>query len=517
VHLFPWWKEAFSRWTGRYGEGFFFSRYTILWLLRQALTTCAAQGGRRTHEACGVFGEACLIANDLANPPKTTRTSLELAASLLPTVPDFSQEEFDVDVARSLYLLAEDARRVVPSLPGRIEGLLGYTIEEYCDLAFASAMKPIAEGPTNLATFELAALTPAHFRTTNIRPERAQVFLQSISATETTLANTIAQEKAPERSLMIFRTTPLLDHNDAFVPIDIGFVLDKAGRGLFWAALKQSTDIKEQNQLLSDWGTLHEHHLNTLLAENLGRRSKLLVKPSFANGDEAFDSAILEGRTLIAIECKATTMRDDIKYVDDPVALRGALEQRFVTGEGKKRKGLAQLSKNIQRFAMGEVLHDATEITLSRAHVGTVVPVLVHVDNTLRTPGIPHYLNFRFKEQARIKRPIVTPLVLLPLTELEQLEGHLTDHGLMPFVESFLEQLKADPAAVFFTGKLPLLRDQPRKRGTSLQRLDKYLDTLLHRLFPNAPIDADEQPDPERRAPRADTPPMRSGELRYTS
>jgi hypothetical protein len=268
-HLFPEWKEAFAQWTGRFGEGFLFSRYTILWLMRQALTTCTAQGGGKTHEAREVFGEACLIANDLATAPKTLSTSLEIAASLLPVTEYASQEEYDRDVARNLYLLTDDARTVVPTLPGRIEALLGYTIEEYCDLAFASAMKPMTDEPTDLATFELTGLTPSHFRTTNIPPERAQAFLQSISTTEKTLATTIAQEKALERSLTIFRTTPLLDHDGSFVPLDIGFVLDKAGRGLFWTALKKSTDAKERNQLLIDWGTLHEHHLNSLLAENL--------------------------------------------------------------------------------------------------------------------------------------------------------------------------------------------------------------------------------------------------------
>jgi hypothetical protein len=231
------------------------------------------------------------------------------------------------------------------------------------------------------------------------------------------------------------------------------------------------------------------------------------MKPCFPNGDEAFDSAILEGRTLIAIECKATTIRDDIKYLDDPVALRAVLEKRFVTGEDNQRKGLAQLSRSIQRFASGEMLQDAHGTILTRAQVGTVMPVLAHVDNALRTPGIPHYFNARFKEQARIKRPIVTPLVVLPLAELEQLEGHLADYGLIAFLESFLQQAKADRAAVFFTEKLPLLRDQARKRGTSLQRLHAYLDTLLHRLFPNDPTEMQEQPKPENGAPEGDMRP----------
>jgi hypothetical protein len=38
-HLFPFWAEDFRRWTTTYGEGFVFSRFTILWLIRHALTS----------------------------------------------------------------------------------------------------------------------------------------------------------------------------------------------------------------------------------------------------------------------------------------------------------------------------------------------------------------------------------------------------------------------------------------------------------------------------------------------
>jgi hypothetical protein len=55
-HLFPWWTPAFERWSARYGDGFLFSRYTILWLLRRALAICPVDSGLRTHEALQIFG-----------------------------------------------------------------------------------------------------------------------------------------------------------------------------------------------------------------------------------------------------------------------------------------------------------------------------------------------------------------------------------------------------------------------------------------------------------------------------
>jgi hypothetical protein len=78
----------------------------------------------------------------------------------------------------------------------------------------------------------------------------------------------------------------------------------------------------------------------------------------------------------------------------------------------------------------------------------------------------------------------VTPLVLLPVTELEELEGYLHDTPLSAFLESFLALLKSDKSAVFLTRVLPVLKGKARKNGSALNRLDRYLDDMLHRFFP---------------------------------
>jgi hypothetical protein len=75
-YLLPFWAQDFARWERRYGEhGFLFSRFTTLWLLRQALAHSPTNGERPTNEALHAFGEACLIANDVAPNPKTLHTS----------------------------------------------------------------------------------------------------------------------------------------------------------------------------------------------------------------------------------------------------------------------------------------------------------------------------------------------------------------------------------------------------------------------------------------------------------
>jgi hypothetical protein len=44
--------------------------------------------------------------------------------------------------------------------------------------------------------------------------------------------------------------------------------------------------------------------------------------------------------------------------------------------------------------------------------------------------------------------------------------------------------LKGDKTAVFLTRILPILNGQTRKKGPTLDRFDRYIEDMLHRLFP---------------------------------
>src|SRR5262249_46637287 len=153
------------------------------------------------------------------------------------------------------------------------------------------------------------------------------------------------------------------------------------------------------------------------------------------------------------------------------------LESRFVTGEGTSRKGVRQLWSGVNRFTEGEALYGGgREIRIQEG--SEILPVLVHLDNALRTVGIPHYMAERFRAFGRFKRHTVTPLVLLPISELEDLEGHLTEPGLAVFLRSFLEELRRNRAAVFLTSHLPILHGSQRRVGPTLERFDKYFHEM---------------------------------------
>lgn len=458
---FPFWNQAFRDWSKRYGEGFLFARQTILWLMKRAFTTCSPDGERvLTPDTLRTFGEACLIANDLSafETPKKLPGDLDVAANLLPNMEYISFGDYDREISRTLYLLTDLAPNAVgtclPEFARRIRELLGYEVREYCDLVLATAIKPVAYR-AGVNQFQLQALHPEHFSTTAIPPETVERFLRSIAEDERGFADRIAAAHVRPFDVTIFRETPLLLNGAAFVTLDSLFTLDKAGRSLFWTALKSAPTPDERSQLLIHWGELFEKYVNEVLIRSIPAHCRILTDVRFGDEAQAFDAVILEGSALIVFEHKASTIRNAVKYADDPAKLAEVLESRFVTGEGANRKGVRQLWNGINRFTRGEALYGGgREVRIQE--VSEILPVLVHLDNALRTIGIPHYMAERFRAFGRFKRHTVTPLVLLPISELEDLEGHLLECGLALFLRSFLAELRRNRAAIFLTSHLPI-------------------------------------------------------------
>ncbi len=439
--------------------------------------------------------EILLIANDLSafESPRPLPSDLDIAANLLPNTEYFSQGDYDRDIARTVYLLFDLAPGAkgtsLPELGRRLQELLGNDLITAVDLALACFSKVVAADAESIPEYRVPLIRASDFATTTVPVEVATVFLESISATEGALAASIRERDGSLADLTVFRETPLVRVDGSYLTLDVGFVLDKAGKGLFWSAVKNAPS-EERGELLAKWGGLFELYVNQLLAGSLGQRSVLLRSPMFEGGAQACDAAVIEGRTLVLLEHKASTIRAEIRYADDPGALASVLKDRFVTGDGGGCKGLAQLWNAVDRFARGErIFEGRTGTGVCAKDVDTIVPVLVHLDNILRTPGLPHYLAARFKRFGEVKSHRVLPLTALPIGELEDLEGYLHGYRMSELIESFHKLLRDDRTSVFLTRMLPILQGQPRKPGPTLQRFERYVDQFRQRLFPNGDAD----------------------------
>ena len=216
-------------------------------------------------------------------------------------------------------------------------------------------MKTISADVTEVADFVAPCIRAQNFETTAISPDRAEVFLQSISADENAFVEEFGKG-GTEADVTAIRQWPLLRLTDgSYAILDAGFVLDKAGKGLFWTGLK-GCSLKSRLRILGFWGELFESYVGKLLSEAPHSARSIVANPRFGDGAEAIDLCALENGTLLAIEVKASTLRASVRYADDPTLLRDEIEKRFVIGDESGPKGLSQIANFPPFFGGGSNL-----------------------------------------------------------------------------------------------------------------------------------------------------------------
>jgi hypothetical protein len=493
-YLFPFLRDALDKYSKDRPNALIFSRYTLLWLLKQALAHCAIDGTRLEGEvALTNFARACLMANDLAYCDVTGDgpVELKLASKCIPFIENCSSGEYQLDIARNLMLLgsysdpqAESARnRLLEFIESKIE----MKVTEYCDLALLSSMQGVVADVTLIENYRLPCLSASHFDTTTVPEVLRDKYLGAVSVSLLDLMNEVRSEpQAAEVDFTAIWRHPFLQTEQGLAPLDLTAALDKAGRGLFWTALKSSEQSKEREARLQDWGTIFEAYVKKLLHEGLRSRSRAIVirSPVFVSGEEAGDMIVIEDDLIIVIECKANTIGNSVKYSFDTSKLERILETRFVTGSDTGRKGLSQIWSTIEGLAKGKQVLD--RVDGSRYDLSSyrrVLPLLVHLDRTLQMPGIPHYLTRRFKAMHRVRRLAVLPFAPIAISELEELEGYLDRMSLAEIIVPFLEKLRSDITSAFYVERLPHLTGYARVPGQARRGLDDYIYQMGQRSF----------------------------------
>jgi hypothetical protein len=92
----------------------------------------------------------------------------------------------------------------------------------------------------------------------------------------------------------------------------------------------------------------------------------------------------------------------------------------------------------------------------------------------------------RLREMGRPRRIVLTPVILVHIQELEDVQGTFADHSFSELLESYLGWLKRDPPAPFIADCLPILQGSDRRRGLIQEEFEHLLDGLVTRLFPGA-------------------------------
>ena len=479
-----------------------FSRMTLLYLVKQA---CVASGENEalanTDETVADIGLAALMANDLMLPflPSNRDGTLERLANLFPFADYISTDGYATEIARGqkMFEIASQlpslrARKDFVDIGRRFEELFGLPYATFCQLIFGCATKFLDIQVNDLRSPNALVLKETFFQKSTVPLERARKFFEMFAISEADLAERIrASANRPGDDFTILQGSPLLLlAPDLYTCFDPGFLVDKAGRSLYWTLFSALND-SERTKLGSFWGAVFEEYVNQLLAESYAAGGIFVPAPKFPNGDEAFDGYIRERGSLIVFEHKSSTLRADAKYGGDPGKLKKDLNLKFIEGGEDGAKGIAQLNKSLVRFLRGERIGE-----LKHEDVHTIYPCMVCLDNAVSIPYMAAYFRDQFKAVFPRKgiRQTVTTLFTLNITDVENLLGYLGRFQLSDIFESYHSKNRTMLTSLT-SSEVPLIKGVDPDRTILRQGFSDFAMKLEEDLFPNEAARQSGDPD----------------------
>jgi hypothetical protein len=497
-HLLPKHRESLDQIRKGPLQRVLFSRLTLLFVLKQACLACPRDALPVTTDSGRAdIGMCCLMANDLALPnnPSFSDDILRKIASLLPFSDYVPFDHYPMEIARSKIMIEE-----IPDLPeiknssdfidirGLFQEHFGFSHQIFCELIFGCATRSLDVSPDRLDSPEALILRDTFFEKSKISADVVKQFFTNVAVSDEELSRKIQESQSrPGDDLTVFQQFPLVEIvPKRFLFVDPGFLVEKAGRGLYWAlfsAISGSAKIK----LPGFWGKIFESYVNSVIDKSYSAGGKFIPAPSFQNGDAAFDAYIVEGRDLIVFEHKSSVLRADAKYAGNTEKLKAELHDKFIDGVDGERKGVAQLSHNLCRFLAGERMGQMDPKDISR-----IYPVLVCLEGSMTAPFVARYLRDSFKDAYPRKRfpHVVTPLFTMGITDIENLLGYLGYFEFSRILDSYHSANKA-PLTSMSASVVPLLRKVQPGRNLVKEKFEEFAQTMEQDLFGSEATAAD--------------------------
>jgi len=455
-----------------------FSRISLLYVAKQACIACLpdAENLEQPEDMESMFS-CCLIANDLVAErfPTERDSTMEWAASLLPLASYIPHETtYPRDLARNLLIFEEIAPQLrdvhgYRDLIAAFFKATGVLPEEFCELAFTASVRYLLK---ELPAGESFVLGKDYLQRENVPPDHIDAFFNKSSATTRDLQTFARHQESLDTDFLVFQRYPLVQVNAAnYICLDPGFLLDKCGKSLYWT-LHDAQQPDQRHQLLTYWCALIERYVHWLFAQTYQGRGTTIPSPQFANGDEAFDFAVLEGSRLVVIEVKASILTVQAKYGFSADLLGKELHRKAITGEDGERKGVAQLHQNLRRFLGGDDLSG-----INRGSVKMIYPVLVFLDRSFTSPYLHELYNEHFDRSALRGSPnrVITPLSALTLDDLENCLPYTNEHSMTEILDSYwLRNRNVSPEQRQF--RVPILDDKKPGKDVARARLNRFSD-----------------------------------------
>jgi len=409
-------------------------------------------------------------------------------ANILPFSDYVSHDHYPMEIGRTQLIFNEIV--ALPQLIARTDFIdllalfqehFEFDQKTFCELVFGCTTKFLSPKLEDLESDpEMAVLRTKYFAKSQIAGDTITRFFIKVTVTESEFVERIkGLEGRPGDDLTIFQTYPLIEiAKDIYACLDPGFLMDKAGRGLYWSLFRKVRD-DQRGKLAAFWGAVFESYVNYVLQKNYSGRGTFIPEPKFSNGEAAFDACIVEGRDLLVFEHKSSVIRADAKYGGDASKLKKELELKFVEGDEEGAKGLTQLNNHLVRFLNGDSLAGIRADDIDR-----VYPVMVCLESAMVGPYLAKYLNGRFNDIYARKRyrQVVTPVFTLAITDVENLLGYLQSFPLSDILESYYSTNKAMFTSLS-SSVVPLLKKAKPQRNIVSESFEQFSEKMAADLF----------------------------------
>ncbi len=362
------------------------------------------------------------MANDLASPSDQApaESIVEAAANVLPFAAHMPAGRHDAEISRNLLLFEEISpllrnRNGSIDLEGKFAAALGVSAREFAEFAFGASTAFITN--TEQQFHSAGFVLESNYFDRLVGETPTGRILKELSVPLKGLkAECAASEKFPN-NFLVFRRHPLIEFaENRFLCLDPGFLLDKAGRSLYWTLHDAEVDQKARLQMLSYWASVVERYVDWLFTTTYAGEHRWVFSPRFPNGDEAFDGYLLEGDTLIVFEVKAAVLSVAATYGLSPRKLFDEVAQKAIIGEEGEKKGVAQLHSNLKRLFEGQPLDG-----LDLSKIRKVYPVLIFLDHGFIAPGLRMLYGQHFDRLSlgKLFQGTITPLFVGTIDDLE--------------------------------------------------------------------------------------------------
>jgi hypothetical protein len=421
---------------------FVFHRQQILFIAKAAILYCTDDDQNIDPAQFKELGKVFLMAGDhLATPPKKPEGIPDkfayFASMLLPVQEASGFHRFDYKMARSFMMLDHSAPQLRDRKPRYWD--IPALFERVCALPLLTFQSLLFGALTKFSKFDPKAymddprsygLDRGWFRSTNVRPELIETFLEYVS--ETPARFKVSFEKADwgASDFTPFRDRPLFKVGDYYFLIDFAFLAEKFETGPFWTVHNSLTTSADKIDLHSFWGEVFERYSNDVLKTTSDIAVNVVSdSPDFEDKSrgQLCDAAVLCGTSAVFIEMKGATFTSRAKYGSDYHRLMAEVDAKLVHEPDGVAKAVYQLKRAVESAFDRSVPEKVKGIDLRL--VDTVYPLVVTRDDIGNVFAMNGYLQVKFSDA--IGRPDVTvrvtPLFCMNAEDFERLCAYLGD------------------------------------------------------------------------------------------